>query len=86
MSSKYTVSNVYGISGESNHRTPEAACKAARKREGDGWIVTDDGGDVFVHHNDIQAEGFKSLAEGEAVTFDVVQGDKGPRATNVVKA
>ena len=42
MSSKYTVSNVYGISGESNHRTPEAACKAARKREGAGWIVIDE--------------------------------------------
>jgi hypothetical protein len=41
MSSKYTVSNVYDISGESNHRTPEAAIKAARKREGDGWIVVD---------------------------------------------
>jgi CspA family cold shock protein len=54
--------------------------------KGFGFIETDDGGDVFVHHNDIQAEGFKSLAEGEAVTFDVVQGEKGPRATNVVKA
>ena len=54
--------------------------------KGFGFIETDDGGDVFVHHNDIQAEGFKSLAEGEAVTFDVVQGEKGPRATNVIKA
>ena len=54
--------------------------------KGFGFIETDDGGDVFVHHNDIQADGFKSLAEGEAVSFDVVQGDKGPRATNVVKA
>ena len=54
--------------------------------KGFGFIETDDGNDVFVHHNDIQGEGFKSLAEGEAVTFDVVQGDKGPRAANVVKA
>ena len=54
--------------------------------KGFGFIETDDGGDVFVHHNDIQAEGFKSLAEGEAVSFEIVQGDKGPRATNVVKA
>ena len=53
--------------------------------KGFGFIETDDGGDVFVHHNDIQIEGFKSLAEGEAVSFDVVQGEKGPRATNVVK-
>ena len=54
--------------------------------KGFGFIKTDEGGDVFVHHNDIQGEGFKSLAEGEAVTFEVVQGEKGPRATNVVKA
>ena len=53
--------------------------------KGFGFIETDDGGDVFVHHNDIQAEGFKSLSEGEAVSFEVVQGEKGPRATNVVK-
>lgn len=53
--------------------------------KGFGFIETDEGGDVFVHHNDIQAEGFKSLAEGESVTFDIVQGDKGPRAANVVK-
>ena len=54
--------------------------------KGFGFIETDDGGDVFVHHNDIQAEGFKSLAEGEAVSFQVVEGEKGPRATNVMKA
>jgi len=53
--------------------------------KGFGFIEADDGTDVFVHHNDIQAEGFKSLAEGEAVTFEIVQGEKGPRATNVTK-
>ncbi|MFW6132731.1 MAG: cold-shock protein [Planctomycetota bacterium] len=53
--------------------------------KGYGFIESDDGGDVFVHHNDIQEEGFRSLQEGEVVTFDVVQGEKGPRASNVVK-
>ena len=53
--------------------------------KGFGFIEADNGTDVFVHHSDIQAQGFKSLAEGESVTFDIVQGEKGPRAANVVK-
>jgi len=53
--------------------------------KGFGFIEVDDGTDVFVHHNDIQGEGFKTLAEGETVSFDVVQGEKGPRAANVVR-
>ncbi len=51
--------------------------------KGFGFIEVDDGTDVFVHHNDIQGEGYKSLAEGESVTFEIVQGEKGPRAQNV---
>ena len=54
--------------------------------KGFGFIETDDGGDVFVHHNDIQSDGYRSLAEGESVSFEVVQGEKGPRAVNVLKA
>ncbi len=54
--------------------------------KGFGFIEAEDGTDVFVHHADIQAEGFKSLSEGDAVTFEIVQGDKGPRASNVCKA
>ena len=53
--------------------------------KGFGFITKDDGGDVFVHHSDIQGEGYKSLTEGQAVSFEEVQGEKGPRATNVVK-
>ena len=54
--------------------------------KGFGFIEVDDGTDVFVHHNDIQGEGYKTLTEGDSVTFDIVQGEKGPRAQNVVKA
>jgi CspA family cold shock protein len=53
--------------------------------KGFGFISCEDGSDAFVHHTTIQGEGFKSLAEGDAVSFEVEAGDKGPRAVNVVK-
>ena len=53
--------------------------------KGYGFITPDDGSkDVFVHHNNIQAEGFKSLSEGQKVSFNTEQGAKGPSAINVV--
>ncbi len=50
-----------------------------------GFIENDEGGDVFVHHSDIIEVGFKSLADGDRVTFDIEQGYRGSKATNVKK-
>ncbi|HME45576.1 MAG TPA: cold-shock protein [Syntrophorhabdales bacterium] len=52
--------------------------------KGFGFIAREDGEDVFVHHTAIQGNGFKTLAEGQAVSFDVDKGPKGLRAINVV--
>lgn len=54
--------------------------------KGFGFIVREGGADVFVHHTAIQGEGFRTLAEGDRVQFDVVQGPKGAQAANVRKA
>ncbi len=52
-------------------------------RKGFGFIEQEDGADVFVHHSAINASGFKSLSEGDQVSFDIEQGQKGPAAANV---
>jgi CspA family cold shock protein len=63
----------------------EGTVKWFNNKKGWGFIQKEDGGDVFVHYSAIKGEGYKSLAEGERVRFDVEQGGKGPAAVNVEK-
>ena len=53
--------------------------------KGYGFITAEDGADVFAHFSEIQSNGFKTLAEGDSVSFEVTKGDKGLKATNIVK-
>ncbi|MGB5685343.1 MAG: cold-shock protein [Candidatus Electrothrix sp.] len=61
----------------------EGTVKWFNDSKGFGFIEQDGGSDVFVHHSAIKADGFRSLQEGQRVTFDVVDGAKGPAAENV---
>ncbi len=63
----------------------EGTVKWFSERKGYGFIEQDEGGDVFVHHSAINMPGFKTLYEGDRVSFDVGQGTKGPAAENVTK-
>ena len=64
---------------------PTGKVKWFNDAKGYGFIEREDGEDVFVHFTAIQSEGFKTLAEGQAVEFEVLSGQKGPQAANVMK-
>jgi CspA family cold shock protein len=63
----------------------QGTVKWFNESKGFGFITGEDGTDVFVHHTSIQGSGFKTLAEGEKVSFDIEKGEKGPKAINVIK-
>lgn len=69
--------------GEAHPSMPKGRVKWFNDAKGYGFIETAEGKDIFVHFSAIQMEGFKTLTEGQAVTFDIVDGAKGPQAANV---
>jgi CspA family cold shock protein len=63
----------------------EGTVKWFNESKGYGFIAREDGSDIFVHFSSIKGEGFKTLTEGDKVSFDVEEGEKGPKAINVEK-
>ncbi len=63
---------------------PEGTVKWFNESKGFGFISREDGSDVFVHYSSVQGNGYKTLAEGDKVSFEIEEGPKGPKAINVV--
>ena len=63
----------------------QGTVKWFNEAKGFGFITQENGTDVFAHYSEIQAQGFKTLNEGDVVSFDVTEGNKGPKASNIVK-
>ncbi len=64
---------------------PTGTVKWFNESKGFGFITQEDGPDVFAHYSEIQGDGFKTIMEGDLVSFEVMEGDKGPKATTIVK-
>ncbi len=70
---------------EGGRALAEGTVKMFNERKGFGFISQDDGEEIFVHHSAIDMDGFKTLNEGDRVSFEVEESDRGPRAKNVKK-
>lgn len=64
---------------------PQGTVKWFNESKGFGFITREEGSDVFAHYSDIEGNGFKTLSEGDIVSFEIVEGNKGPKAANIVK-
>ncbi|KPL03431.1 MAG: cold-shock protein [candidate division Zixibacteria bacterium SM1_73] len=64
---------------------PKGIVKWFHQKKGYGFIISEDGKEIFVHFSSIQGEGFKTLREGDEVKFEITEGEKGEQATNVVR-
>jgi len=79
------LTGIFGSKKEVVHMATRGKVKWFNEAKGFGFIEKEDGGDVFVHFSEIEGEGFKTLAEGEEVSFEVVDSPKGPKAAHVTK-
>ena len=82
----FKITNKLVIAPKEKHIMETGTVKWFNGDKGFGFITRESGEDVFAHFSAIQGEGFKTLEEGQAVTFDVEESDRGPQATNVNKA
>jgi CspA family cold shock protein len=83
-----TSSTISGIlpEGDTEVDRLKGTVKWFNNAKGFGFIGHDGGADVFVHYSAIASDGYKSLAEGDSVEFEIIQGQKGPQAANVMRA
>ena len=83
---KRATLQLFSAKARGGTRMEQGTVKWFNAEKGFGFISREDGSDVFVHFSAIQGDGFKTLEEGQAVTFDVEDSDRGPQAVNVEKA